>query len=263
MYKLKTGENFVGLGALQIATERGGSNWMLADVGEESHIRETVALEIDWGYTDFRKDNNYTTLTLKLPFVGEIDLNPLDFAESDIVYVRTDVNVYTGEITYTIFPEDINESVATVHANCAYDVPFSSITSGDVKTMVADATMGVAVGTLAAASIPAPVGLASVVAASTHYLFGTNQHKSHTTGSYSGSNAEYAYKDYSLTVRYHPTVSEPSDFTDLYGRPCMKVLPLSNLTGYVETVGFSIAVEAIAEVRDLINSAMDRGVYIE
>ena len=82
-------------------------------------------------------------------------------------------------------------------------------------------------------------------------------------GSYGGGWSEVLLSNYELVTFVKESQTDPSTLTELYGRPCMKVRQIQGLTGYVQTIGFAIDIPAVSEIRDLINSAMDKGVYIE
>ena len=103
-------------------------------------------------------------------------------------------------------------------------------------------------------------GIASIVGG----FFGFSQDTATVMGSYSGGRSEYASRFIQLTVEKYLTANEPDNLTEIEGRPVCKVDELSSyLNGYIQTKGFSIEVSALDTVRDMINSAMDSGVYLE
>lgn len=56
---------------------------------------------------------------------------------------------------------------------------------------------------------------------------------------------------------------EQANMAVKYGRPCMKVLSLSGLTGYVQTSGASIDIAGLSNDKNEINAMLDSGIYIE
>ena len=73
-----------------------------------------------------------------------------------------------------------------------------------------------------------------------------------------------------LIDRYMETYTEyvgmseiPSNMANRKGLPCCKILSLSNCSGYVQTNGISVSTEAPAQYKDMINSYLDGGAFIE
>ena len=261
--KMVTSQDFVALGAMQVHEDYESTTVMTVDVAEDSNVYEVHEIAIPWHYTDFRKGKPYQFLSVALPFLGEVELEPSDFYDTGVVKIRTDVCIYTGGITYTIYSDKLTKPVATYKATCGLEIPVSAVTLGNVNSMVGTAAEGLAGFALAGSGMGAPMGLASVIHAGVSGFFTYNQHKAQHVGSYSGTNGEYGLKDYSVMVRYYPCANEPSNLTDIAGRPCLKVRQIQGLTGYVETIGFSIQLHSTDDVKSTINTMMDSGVYIE
>lgn len=222
------------------------------------YTMERGDVDIPWQYSDFRNMSPFTELYLELPYVGVVPLDPLDFIGEQGVIIQTCVNVRNGHIDYRICSGSVDNVVANFSATCGGDIPIS-LTQISNPRGILDNVMQTAKNSITP-SIP---GLAGNIKSVTDIAMDLQTHDVSVIGSYSGGYCETLNTAYRCIVVTHPTNEDPANLATLYGRPLMKTISLANLTGYVETEGFSIAVEAIAEVRDLINSAMDRGVYIE
>ena len=84
-----------------------------------------------------------------------------------------------------------------------------------------------------------------------------------TMGGFGGGYGEELITGYYLIEYTFDTQTEPSELRGLYGRPLCKVVRIGDLSGYVQTHGFSIELSAMDTVRDMINALMDSGVYLE
>ena len=241
---MQLGEWFLGIGALQVPASRGSQDWLQSDTLRDYHVSETHEIAIPWHYRDFRKARPYSELSIALPFLGEIQLEPTDFIDTGTVKVRTDLNLLTGQIIYTIYSDTLTKPVATYNAICGMDIPLGNVTLANPQSLVGVAAEGIAGATLATMSIPQGYSLATMVHAGVTSFYALNQHKATTSGSYAGTCAEYANNDYLLMLRYYPPINEPENLRELYGRPCSKVREIEGLTGYVETIGFDIDISA-------------------
>lgn len=216
---------------------------------------ESIAIPVT--YNDFRLFS-FVEARLYLPFVGVIEL-PLesfypDPTSTGLVKIHTIANPLTGSVAYTL-KNGYDEIVGVYTGTFGRTLPLNTSKPND---MISAITHFVSSASSMIEKKPDDVLSSMIQSVSSAVKF-----KGSVIGSFSGSYGEYLGTNFVLSVEKHKSNNEPSNLTDIAGRPCAKVLPLTNLTGYVETRNFSIAVEAIAEVRDLINSAMDRGVYIE
>lgn len=246
-------------------------------------VFERKEITIPWVYSDFRKGAPYTELFLELPFVGVVELNPQDFFDSGIVDIRACVNLYNGHIDYKITDgADHYKTVATFSAQCGGHVPMGMMQVQNSSQAVSGALgMATKLGALGVASnLDAENALVkghpfemsdmdyfnhatSIGSSMVDFLQASNTQSANIIGSYSGGYGEALMSEYNVIVRAKPSSTEPMNLNALYGNPCGKVLPMANLTGYVQTEGFSIDTSAIKEVRNMINMAMDSGVYIE
>lgn len=237
----------------------------------DNHVQESKELTIPWRYTDFRRLEPFTTLKIGLPFVGIVDLAVSDFIDqesgiiSDRVQIKMDLDLVSGVVTYLIYNTLISEPVAMFSGQCGGEVAVGNMQRSAAQSIInngAGTGLNVYTGALEG-GIAAAEALGGAALPVAGMFVASHKVSSSVIGSFNGGYTEYELIDYLVIVTTHSSRIEPSNLTDLYGNPCGAVRSLANMTGFVQTSGFSIAVEAIAEVRDLINSAMDRGVYIE
>lgn len=232
----------------------------VARILTNAHLSESIILEIPWQYSDFRRAEPYESMDLTLPFVGKVNLAIDDFLDARFVGVRMDANLTTGALTYTIRNGDTVVSV--VNSSFGNDIPIATDqipNSGNILQGLIGGSVGLGT-SVADNNWNRGMGSMAAIASSAFHMAQTSVT---VIGGYSGNYGEYANIDYRLEFRYHGTQTEPSNLVQLAGRPCMKVLSIGTLSGYVETLGFSIDIASTQKIRELINELMDSGVYLE
>lgn len=263
-------------------TELQIGNWDGFQGGDVEMLNRTLydtnfTLPIKWVYNDFRRSSTFTRFYLALPYVGCVPIAAENLIGGDNVIVRLVTDLATGTLAYSIY------STVSQYANsnllATYSCSFGKqIPVAHDQVNIMGAVNG-AVGMTGSATAMAvngienplsyggygiaPMAMGTFVAAAVKTAVALNTHDFQVIGGYGGVSFEYLFQEIWLITVANDSKIEPSSLTTLYGRPCMKVRLLSGLTGYVETVGFAIDIRAVSEIRDLINSAMDRGIYIE
>lgn len=230
-------------------------------------MSDVVNITIPRTYSDFRMGSRYTRLKLFLPFVGVISLSADDFLESEGIDIATEANALTGSVIYRIGNDQ--GVIATYTGTFGRQIPMANIQLTNVAqslgtilqgTSTASAIMGIG----GPGSISGGIGAAaSLVSAGLKAFEQFNQESVQTIGGYSGGYGELIGNIFYLLLEEQPTRIEPSTLATLYGRPCSAVRRIGNLSGYVETIGFSIDLDALKEERNMVNTMMDSGVYLE
>ena len=230
-------------------------------------MTDTMYINIPRTYTDFRKSSKYTTLRLFLPFVGVVTLSSDDFLESEGVSVDLIANAMTGNVLYKIGNDE--GILCTYAGTFGRQIPMANIQLTNVAQSLGTILQGVSTGSAimgvsGPASVAGGIGAAASLVSSGIKAFEQfNQESVSCIGGYSGGYGELLTTHVYLLVEEQPTRIEPSTLTTLYGRPCSAVRQISTLSGYVETIGFSIDLDALKEERNMVNTLMDSGVYLE
>lgn len=216
---------------------------------------QSIAIPVT--YNDFRL-YSFVEAHLYLPFVGTVEI-PLesfypDPTSSGLVKIHMIANPLTGSVGYTL-KNGNDEIVAVYTGTCGRTLPLNASSPRDVIGAV---THIISAGTAAISEKYASAVSETVASMTSNVKF-----KGSVIGSFTGSYGEYLGTDYVLSIEKHKSNIEPSNLTDICGRPCGKVRSMTGLSGYVQTVGFSIEFEANKAVIDSINAKMDAGVYLE
>ena len=255
----------------------GDWNSGIVGIPTDGYVYDTVTISIPWIYSDFRRCSEYTRFCLALPFVGLVDITSDNLIGHDEIHVEYTVNMITGQCAYGVWvdmgigtPDKLIGSyscsvgrqvpIATDQVNAQGFIGGSLTAAGGTFTGIAKnlgmplALGGYGGGMLAGAAVIGGIAAATIAANKQDFV---------TIGGYDGCASEVIFAQLYFFSIANECRTEPSELTNLYGRPCMKVLSLENLTGFVKTVGFSIDVSAPESIKEMINNALDSGVYLE
>lgn len=229
---------------------------------------------------DFTDLEPFSSARLFLPLVGlvNIPMNKLIGGAHALGY-RYYINVETGKITYVLFRRQTSpgaissDIIGTYSGDFSFEIPLgvnvisnplgalvSSIGAGAALVGGAVATGGASVigtGLLAGASVTSS-GIASASFITDNTVIGT----------FSGNYGWGACHHVKLEITHHNVSVDPDNLKQLYGRECRQVCTIEDLYdegkgNYCRTDGFSINIDALHEVKEMINAAMDNGVYLE
>lgn len=244
---------------------------------EHYHNMETI--DIPWKYSDFRRYNGFTNLYLVLPFVGKVNINPLEVIDESSLIIVLDVNIVTGSGNYVIKRQSDGVIIAQFGFSCGHEIPISTVSvnaEGFVNGAIEAGT-----GIIGAAATPDtviktrgkkafevenPVSISdinSVASGTVKATLAPFQHTATAIGAYGGGFAEFGINEYWCQTISLVSQTDPNELTTLYGRPYDKVARIGDLSGFVQTVGFAIDISSIYSIKEEINALMDTGVYLE
>lgn len=206
-------------------------------------------------YKDFRIASPYQEAKLYVPLVGCIDVALDEFQDRNAIGFQYVVNLANGNVAFAL--ENHAHIISTHAGNCSMSMPlaFQQIASG-INAIIGAASI---VGGIASGGALTIAGIAGGVAS-----FASSFKKTSTTiGTFSGNFSANMYNKMCLTVFKRSVSEEPANFATLYGRPCGKVLPLSGLTGYVQTCQFALSSPFDEAITNAVNQYLDNGIYLD
>lgn len=247
---------------------------------------------IPWFSDDFRAVEPYSQGYLFLPFVGVVELSLSALQGQNGIYISVTLDKITGDIVYKLGGD--SSPIAVYSGNCAVDVPISSyqrdwkgVVQGGVSTAInivstafsaGAAAIGAGFGAGAAAG-SSGMGAAekAAIAGGTSAMGGVggllgnfaNTALSYATfntgskGGISGGCGVGLGLEPALTVVTHNTSQVPGSMASVCGRPCGRTLSMSSLSGYVQTASFKMGGHATQPEKDMVESMMMGGVYLE
>lgn len=240
------------IGKIDIGTRSAMSQYFNSNL-----IEQNDSIVIPTTYSDFRLFS-FVNGVLYLPFIGVVEI-PIDAfypdpTSSGLIKIHTVANPLTGVVSYTLKNAD-DEMIAMYSGNFGRTLPINASSPSDI--------VGAITHIISAAGAISTHKSIEGIAEVAQSMADAVRFRGSTIGSFSGSFAEFLGTNFILGIEKHESRIDPSNLTTLYGRPCCKVVQLSTLSGYVETRGFSVEISSLSEIKDMINSAMDNGVYLE
>lgn len=242
--------------------------------GEAIVINEALPLT-GLDRNDFRIVSPYTYCTLYLPFVGTVDISSEELQNAGSLFFGIFYNVYTQKITYIVYvgSGNVNDNSAKIlgiySGECGIRIPLAYLTNENAAGFLTESVKAAgslamaAGGAIAGNPVVVGMGVSGMLSSEVSAYMKANTMSAKMMGSLHG-NFGWSYCPYIKLQIFTPDVTEePDNLLDLYGRPCMKVLRIGSLSGYCETRGFSFNGSVLNRIRDMINNAMDTGVYLE
>ena len=214
-------------------------------------FEDTATVSIPWQATDWRRLAPYHEIYLYIPALGLISLSPSDLIGETSLTVKCSMDVLSGD---TIF--EVKTSTKTVYyANTNLATQFALGASQVAGTAAANALIAGA-GALMGSPLTAAAGVLG--------LANELQPNPMCIGSNAGGAILGVDSDTveCITI-FHDTTVAPSSVSAEKGTPYNGVLSLSGITGYVQTIGASVAGNMTDTERQEINRLMDGGIFIE
>lgn len=216
----------------------------------------SLAFEEYWGnYLDY---NPFTKITLCLPFVGQVDLDP-DEVMGEEVSVLYRVDVVTG--AFVCFVSTTTKVIGQYSGNCMLQVPVSAASFGEVNRALVGLA-GAAAGAIAGA---ATGGLGAVaggaVISSAFNVTNSKVRVSHASGLSSAPGFMGIQKPY--VIIHRPRQSVPEDYYKLHGYPLNVTKTLSSCEGFttvrdIKLDGLSLTDPEVEQLRTIL----EQGVFI-
>ena len=206
----------------------------------------------------------YTDVFLYLPFVGVVNISNPYFQQSNELTINVSVNVVSGEIAYSVMIDGV--IIGAYGGNCGASIDFGTTITPGLNIMngifQAATALGIAAATGAAggAAALASIGAAnSVVSAAQGALMPIQT----SVGGIQGGVGAGLVTAASVWVFEHETSGEIGNMAAVQGLPYFATARLGGLTGYVQTRGASVSGSIRGAMRDMINSMLDAGFYME
>lgn len=202
--------------------------------------------------TDFRASAPFSSVDLFIPFHGLVAL-PSDECVNTIG-IRYDIDVTVGdcEVVVNTVGTDKEKMLASIHYNIAADCPIAQV------GIIAHSVLSNSIGAIGALATGNPLSLLSTGAG---LISSMASNGVSAKGSIDGRAMSH-WVNFTAYVTVCTTTS-PDDLASLYGRPCMQVLQISGLSGYVQCINASVASSLTQSEIARINGMLNEGFYYE
>lgn len=209
-------------------------------------------MDIPWQTDDWRRCALNHTFELYLPYAGVVSLDPGMLYDMTEIVVGVAIDHTTGGISYRV--SSGGGLSLGVYSGCA---------GISVPVGVSNSTLPAVVGGISqvvSTALGSPTGITGL-AQSAMNLVNPSVTAVGTQGN--GAASGIAGTTIVLTSCYQPTNVSPSSVSAVMGTPTMATKSLAGITGFVKTRGASVRANTSQANINEINSALDRGVYIE
>ena len=220
----------------------------------DRNITKSSTIAIPWQFSDWRNNTPYTDLHAYIPFIGHVSLPTTQLIGCSSLVFQSSLDPVTGDLVVTVSGSASDGGAGPVvgmySANTASDMMI-----GQTNLSASNIIQGVfqAAGSIAMGSAFGMVGAG---------LNAIQPVPSSVGGIGSMASVGLDLKVHVITTT-HNTAVEPSSVTSIMGTPSGAVKKLGNLTGYVQTAGASVSLQATDTDIASVNSLLDSGIYLE
>lgn len=210
-------------------------------------------------YDDWRKyDSRFTEYALRIPGIGQIQINPTDLIGTENVHVFYGIDAQTGMANVYV---TVRGTSYTIYSNTVpFYIPMQiSQTDGNISPLVS----GLVGATAAIATGGESIVAGDVLAAGTsaiNGIIGTTRGGSSSNGNYGNRFAINGRPEIVLYQRAYASANYPQK---VYGRPLCRNMKISELNGYIKCQNASIDLSSLGNDKDEINNYLNSGFYYE
>lgn len=210
---------------------------------------DMVNTTVPWIYGDWRDSSRHTDVFIYLPWVGVASLPTSQIQGETTLGVSCSLSPLTGDISYIVVVGDKLVGAFGASIGCSVPIGVSNVNPLQSFNSIASG---------AAAMITNPIGGASsIVAGASAAITPVSSFIGGCGNSSAGGQNQRGY----VFCVGHGTPEAPDASAAVRGRPAFHSGTPS--TGYCQTQGFQVIAPCSGGEKDMINSMMDGGVYIE
>lgn len=207
------------------------------------------SIQIPWNGNNFLRSSAYNTLSVYLPYVGNIGLNVDEYIDSSYITVKYTIDIVDGSCLVEISGNN-GGGLRSFTCKLGVDIPIS------------------------ATGISNPIGNlintgASALAGNYSDLIGSLQNTfipaTDVIGSYQSRALNFAYKDDkpAIILQHYKPITTPSEIAQNQGGAIFSELILKNLQGYCKTRNATIEINNFSEQSQIICNMLDNGIFLE
>lgn len=232
-------------------------------------LYDSVLIAIPWHFSDWRR-GYCEDVYLYLPLVGMVSISADSITNVSSLTIDWSVTYTDGCISYEV--KAGNEIIGTYGGNCSANYPIGinqQASAGEIaqafiggleKTISAGVNSSIS--PVSAATSVAGMAAEATIGAYNVQNVASSSHPSCVGGIGGGAGVGLDLNIACYTVA-HNTIVEPADMVATMGRPTMKPLQLSTLTGFCQCANAHVSAAAEASELDAIDSYLNSGFYIE
>lgn len=240
-----------------------GKSYSRISVGGSGRIvTDEVTVQIPWPATDWRRNAPYTTIYLYIPYVGYMRMPTGDLIGAAAIKVKASIDLASGDTTFHVYT--YNKTIAQYQASLGVAFPIGSANVTPMQSVNAllSGAAGAAgsVGNLLTGNVG---GALSGGISAIQGIMNNLEPLPTCVGSTAGGSVFGLQNKVQCISVFHDTNVSPDSVSAIIGTPSREVKSLSGLSGFVQTVGASVAGNMTDTERSRVNQMLDGGIYIE
>lgn len=229
----------------------------------------STTVNIPWKYNDWRRAT-CEDVYLYLPLVGLVTLSASSITHATQLTVNYSATASDGAVCYEIICGD--EIIGTYGGQCSANYPIGinqQASAGEMLNVLAggaEKAVNAAINSsLSPVSAGGVVASEALIGVSTAYDMVDTYNTTHLSciGGIGGGAGVGLGLDIVCYTVSHPTIVNPQTMAATMGRPVMKPMSLSGLTGYCQCANAHLSAAAQARELDAVDTYLNSGFYIE
>lgn len=224
----------------------------------ERVLHDSATVNIPWQASDWRRNAPYHEIYLYIPCIGLTTISPSDVIGAVTLHVELELDKLSGDVIVNVGTTDKVLAQYTTNVAVNYPIGSANVDPARALTNIGSAFSALSGGSAVKSAIDAGLGLANSIDPMPMSI-GSNG-----GGAFLGLVGYQGKKIYCFTI-FHDTTVTPSSVSAIAGTPYNGVMSLGSVpaNGYVQTSGASVEVGAFGNDKDIINSYLNGGIYIE
>lgn len=225
-------------------------------------LKDIINVQIPWQATDWRRNSPYHELYIYIPYIGLNRLPVGDLIGETSISIEASIDVATGDTIFRLYTATKTIAQYTAQLGIAFPIGSSNVTPLQVANTILSAGQSVAgaAGSFLSGNIGG--GIAGSLGTIQGIMNNLEPLPSCVGGNSGGASLGLANTVYCISV-FHDTNVTPDSVSAIMGTPAREVKSLGSLSGYVQTVGASVAGFMTGGEREQINQLLNGGIYIE
>lgn len=225
-------------------------------------LKDIINVLIPWQASDWRRNAPYHELYIYVPYVGLNRLPVGDLIGETSISIEASIDVATGDTLFRLYTSTKTIAQYTAQLGISFPIGASNVTPLQVANTILSA--GQSAASAAGSFISGNIGggIAGSLGTIQGIMNNLEPLPSCVGGNSGGAALGLANTVYCISI-FHDTNVTPDSVSAIMGTPTREVKNIGSLSGYVQTVGASVAAAVEAPIIDEINRYLDSGVYIE
>ena len=224
--------------------------------------KDIITVAIPWQAADWRRNSPYHSIYLYIPYIGYQRIPTGDIIGETNISIESSIDIASGDTIMRVYTASKTIAQYTAQLGISFPIGASNVTPLQVANTILSAGQSAAhtAGSFLTGNIGG--GIAGGLGTVQGIMNNLEPLPSSIGGNSGGASLGLANTVYCISV-FHDTNVAPDSISAIMGTPTRSVKSLGSLSGYVQTIGASVAGSMTETERARINQLLDGGIYLE